>query len=450
MTQAISVSLIIISRDRPELLRRCLLAIRQQAQIAFELIVVSNGDAPQIEGLIFRHVVFAQANVAASRNAGIAVSSGEVVAFCDDDAVAEPLWLHRLAAPFAEARVGAAGGLVLGRNGVSLQWNAPDIDEAANEYEAVRSAGVQPDVESRTMVTLGTNCAFRRKALVDLGGFDVAFRYFLDEADVNWRLKLAGWRTAFVPDALVHHGFARNQVRNANRAPVDLFDIAASRTVFLRKHCPDQISQELGLFRKERGARAIAAFELGMIQPNDIKMLKRSMESGIADGMARAIGAVQTFEGVTTVPAIMPERHLEMIVLCGGPLQLRRLKKTARELVAAGKNVSVFCFWLNALALNVQFDNGGYWYHHGGVYGRALRDEPLFQLRSRYSRITQEIARIAVQRQFDIIAWPRRIWRRTPVYAGLPGYEVHKASLPKGSSAGETVPNVTSASQFRR
>ncbi len=450
MTQTVSVSLVVISRDRPELLRRCLLAIRQQAQIAFELIVVSNDEAPTTEGLVLQHVFFAEANVAAARNAGIAVSSGDVVAFCDDDAVAEPLWLHRLAAPFADAQIGAAGGLVLGRNGVSLQWNAPDIDAAANEYEAVRSAGVQPDVEGRAMVTLGTNCAFRRKALVNLGGFDVAFRYFLDEADLNWRLKLAGWRTSFIPDALVHHGFARNQVRSANRAPVDLLEIAASKTVFLRKHCPSQISQGLNLFRKERVAKAIAAFELGMIQSPDIKTLKRSMERGISAGMERTIGVMQIFEAIKTVPAIMPERHIETIALCGGPLRLRQMKNTARGLVAAGKNVSVFCFWLNALALNVRFDNSGYWYHHGGVYGRALRDEPLFRLRSRFSRITEEIARIADQRQFDIIAWPRRIWRRAPVYAGLPGYEVQNVALPKGSSVGETVPNVTSTSQFRR
>jgi GT2 family glycosyltransferase len=59
--------------------------------------------------------------------------------------------------------------------------------------------------------TEGTNCAFRRDVLAGLGGFDPAFRYFLDETDVNLRLAEAGARTVIVPRALVHHGSAASR-----------------------------------------------------------------------------------------------------------------------------------------------------------------------------------------------------------------------------------------------
>ena len=46
----------------------------------------------------------------------------------DDDAVAEPTWLSRLSAPFANAKVVAATGFIRGRNGFSFQWQACEVD----------------------------------------------------------------------------------------------------------------------------------------------------------------------------------------------------------------------------------------------------------------------------------------------------------------------------------
>jgi len=72
--------------------------------------------------------------------------------------------------------------------------------------------------------------------LVAIGGFDPAFRYFLDETDVNMRLAKAGHATAIVPLAEVHHGFAASRFRRDDRVPRDLSQIGASWTVFQRKH----------------------------------------------------------------------------------------------------------------------------------------------------------------------------------------------------------------------
>ena len=77
------------------------------------------------------------------------------------------------------------------------------------------------------------------RQLVALGGFDPAFHYFLDETDLNMRLARAGHATAIAPLAEVHHGFAANALRAANRVPRDLFDIGARWAVFHRKHLPE-------------------------------------------------------------------------------------------------------------------------------------------------------------------------------------------------------------------
>ncbi|MCB2123539.1 MAG: glycosyltransferase, partial [Rhodobacteraceae bacterium] len=63
-----------------------------------------------------------------ARNLGLAAAAGEIVAFIDDDAVPEPRWLARLTAPFADPGIAAAGGFVVGRNGISFQWRASCAD----------------------------------------------------------------------------------------------------------------------------------------------------------------------------------------------------------------------------------------------------------------------------------------------------------------------------------
>ena len=55
----------------------------------------------------------------------------------------------------------------------------------------------------------GNNCAFRRAALLEIGGFDEAFVYYLDETDVCLRLSRAGYQTVQLPDNAIRHYAAR-------------------------------------------------------------------------------------------------------------------------------------------------------------------------------------------------------------------------------------------------
>jgi GT2 family glycosyltransferase len=88
---------------------------------------------------------------------------------------------------------------------------------------------------------MGTNCAFRRAALDEIGGFDPALRFYLDETDVNMRLARAGHHAALVAEAQLHHGFLPSRYRASTRAPRDLYEIGASLAVFLRKHHPGRL-----------------------------------------------------------------------------------------------------------------------------------------------------------------------------------------------------------------
>jgi len=188
MTQP-PVSVVIVSRDRPGSLDKTLRALKFQRDALFEVIVVCDpATAKQIDGTQLKLAILDEANISRSRNIGVALAAGDVVAFIDDDAIPEPTWLARLTAPFSDPNVAASGGFVRGRNGISFQWKAEEIgrDGATSPIEVTETT-VLKATPSRAIKTQGTNCAFRRNLLCDLGGFDESYRFYLDETDLNVR-----------------------------------------------------------------------------------------------------------------------------------------------------------------------------------------------------------------------------------------------------------------------
>lgn len=398
------VSLIVVSRQRTAALLRAITAIRQLDHPLVELIVVA--DPPSAEavsalGLPVKVTVFAEANISAARNAGLARAAGGVVAFLDDDAVPEPSWLSRLVAPFGDARVAAAGGFVRGRNGISFQWRAAEVDAFGRDLPFEAGEGlVRAGSGVRAVKTQGTNCAFRRLALLAVGGFDPALRFYLDEADVNLRLGAAGGWTAVVPAAEVHHGFAASARRRADRVPTDLSEIAASVAVFLRRHAPgaDMVSEHTRLWEEQR-ARALRHMISGGMEPRDVGRLMATLTRGWRDGMARALlvrdPLATTAEPFLPLPGTGPRPGR---VLAGRVWQRGALEQAALEAVASGEIVTLFLLGPDARRHSHRFDPRGFWVQQGGVLGQAERTGPRLVGGGFAARIARETARLAAVR----------------------------------------------------
>lgn len=282
MTGALTVSVVIVSRDRPEALRRCLLGLSQQFFHPFEVVVVADpagmeavANLPPAEAA--KRVPFDEPNISAARNLGIAAAAGEIVAFIDDDAVPEPTWLQYLTAPFARPEVDAAGGFVRGRNGISWQSRASWVDRAGQPHPLdvpQEAVALLPGSPQRAIKTEGTNMAFRRAWLAENGGFDPRYRFFLDETDVNMRLAATGAMTALVPLAQVHHGFAASARRTADRVPRDLTEIGASWAIFLSRYCPEPDRDEAWAEARAKERRRLLQHMVdGSLEPGDVKRL---------------------------------------------------------------------------------------------------------------------------------------------------------------------------------
>ena len=402
-----SASVIVVSRHRPEALQRCLLALTQQDHPNFEVVVVADPAgiaAVGSMGLPLRLAVFDEANISVARNVGLTLAAGEITAFIDDDAVAEATWLKRLCAPFSDLSVVASTGFVRGRNGISHQWKAAEVDRFGQDHliEVPEAGAVRAGTAQRAVKTQGTNCAFRTETLRAIGGFNPGFRFFLDEADVNLRLAPFG-STALIPLAEVHHGFAASVRRRHDRVPLDLTEIAASSAIFLRLHAPDADPFPFGTrLRAEQGARLQAHRQAGRLDGDAQKALMDSLEKGWAQGMARDLPPLCPIvagpPNFTPLPGTGPRKGR---VLHGLGWRRTHLLKAARAATKAGQIVTVFCFSLTARAHWNQFHREGFWWQEGGLFGRSDRQGQRFQCVSRATRVRAEICRLAKVRPLD-------------------------------------------------
>lgn len=405
-----TVSVIIVSRGRPDALRRCLMAVAQLQYRAFEVVVVACPAGISVTEEIdvlpdIKCIAFDEANISAARNLGLVNAAGEIVAFIDDDAVPEPYWLWHLVAPASRSDVAAMGGYVRGRNGISFQYKARTLDAHGGAHEVdidPLQATVLVPPKGRAIKTEGTNMAFRRDALISIDGFDPAFRFYLDETDVNMRLARAGHATALVPLAQVHHGFAASAVRRADRVPRDLYEIGASWAVFQRKHIPkDERKSHWSHQQSQERKRLLDHMVAGRLEPRDVRRLMKRLAAGYAEGQTRSFGGAKLPRH-----AVLPFRPIAVQRRKSGFDAVRGFRgkaaiAEAAKRVAEGSIETVLVLSRTGLFHRVAFDDSGVWVQRGGLFGRANRDEGLFRITSFARRAARERARVALVRGLE-------------------------------------------------
>lgn len=254
---SLSVSMIISTYNRAPLLRDCLQKVLCLRYPRFEVLVVNGPSTDQTEEVLqefpgVRRFATESRNIAISRNVGLRAARGEVVAFVDDDAEVPPDWLDSLTRCFEDPRTGGVGGVVCGEDGrIDFANGVVDLYGRIVAYRPTPGHFNDPAGRLFNNV-MGTNCAFRRSALFEIGLFDENYDYYHDEADVCIRMIRASWRITHCREASVLHRSAPGPNRRA-RLDVNWYPVLKNTVYFALKHGP-----------KEKGRVLIAVTIIGL------------------------------------------------------------------------------------------------------------------------------------------------------------------------------------------
>ncbi|GGK09486.1 hypothetical protein GCM10011583_46880 [Streptomyces camponoticapitis] len=230
-------TVVVATRERAGQLRRALDSLLAQDHPDFRVVVVDNAPATTatrelIDSRYAGRVTYVHEPVpglAAAHNRGVTATHSPVVAFTDDDVVADPGWLSALTAPFAaDPRTGCVTGLILPAR---LTTPAQVLLESHGGFAKgfaprLYDPAAPPADEPLFPFTAGSfgsgaNMAFRASALRAVGGFDPATGTGTpakggDDLYAFVRILTAGHRLRYTPGALVwhHHRETWQDLRN--------------------------------------------------------------------------------------------------------------------------------------------------------------------------------------------------------------------------------------------
>ena len=135
----LSISIVINTLNRGAFLQKTLESLRWLKYPGEFEVVVVNGPSTDNSAAVLeswsptiRVGACAVPNLSVSRNIGICMAQGDIVAFIDDDAIPEPEWLIHLAEAYEDPMVGAVGGFVFDHTGYSFQHTSWSGDRLGN------------------------------------------------------------------------------------------------------------------------------------------------------------------------------------------------------------------------------------------------------------------------------------------------------------------------------
>ena len=233
LTPEPAVSVAICTHDRPRELRRALASVTaSQAPPPFEVLVIDSRPGDQQCRLLveeyagrIRYFREERPGIGFARQRALCEATAPIVAFIDDDAVADPDWLCRIAGVLdGQPAAGGCTGLV---EALALETPAQRLFEANGGFarghariELKRGAAGRlrgrsvPDIVMAVSMGSGCNFAVDRQAALAAGGFDGTFggdRLMPggEDLDLMWRLLCTGRSLVYEPSARVRHEHRR-------------------------------------------------------------------------------------------------------------------------------------------------------------------------------------------------------------------------------------------------
>jgi glucosyl-dolichyl phosphate glucuronosyltransferase len=215
------ISVIVCTYNRDKYIGECIRKLAGQKIVPgrLEIVVVNNNSTDGTDAICtalleefpdgFRYFVEYEQGLSHARNRGMKEAAGNILAFIDDDAMAEPDYAEKLADFYASNPGADATG---GRIHPLYESQPPKwLNPFLRPLLSVIDLGDSPKPFEGRKYPIGANMAFRRSAIDATGDFNVSLgrtgknMMGSEEKDIFQRMRDKGMQIWYVPDAIVHH-----------------------------------------------------------------------------------------------------------------------------------------------------------------------------------------------------------------------------------------------------
>jgi GT2 family glycosyltransferase len=208
------ISVIIVNFNGMRFLEPCLSSLTTQSFKNFEIILVDNhssdGSAEYIREY-FSSVTLIETGknlgFAGGTNTGIRASHGDFILTLNTDTITDPHLIENLVRPMeSDSRLGMCASKMLfpdGRinsTGICISRSGAAWDRGIFEQDSG-----QFDTEQEVFGPCAGAALYRRAMLDEIGLFDEDFFIFMEDVDLAFRARLAGWKCIYIPTARVIH-----------------------------------------------------------------------------------------------------------------------------------------------------------------------------------------------------------------------------------------------------
>ncbi len=215
-----SISVVICTRDRTDLLKGALEALLALDYPHREIIVIDNAPANSstaefVAPLPVRYVKEERPGLDWARNRGIAEARHEIIAFTDDDARPDHGWLRGIAAGFADPEIMAVSGLVAPAEleteaQIQFELGYGGMLQHLHSFKCDGSKLSTRELLWASNYGVGANMAFRRQVFAEVGNFDPALDVGTPtrgagDIEMFHRILAKGYATFYEPRAFVWH-----------------------------------------------------------------------------------------------------------------------------------------------------------------------------------------------------------------------------------------------------
>ena len=208
------VSIILLSYNSQKDLEECIPSLMNQTYANYEIILIDNASKDKTVEFVKinypdikiikneRNIGYAEGN-----NIGVRYAKGEYIVILNPDTITERDWLYQLIKPLKDYHASTSKILMHGQrdtiNTCGNHSHFTGIDFCRGLYENISCFSKVEDVNSIS----GCSFAIRKDIFEKIGGFDPDFFLYLEDIDLSWRLRIAGYKIVFVPTSIIYHKF---------------------------------------------------------------------------------------------------------------------------------------------------------------------------------------------------------------------------------------------------